>query len=702
MDKETHNKKVGSKLSNQDPQTTDFPVDEHSSAEAIENPENSTDATKASNEITAIGATVVAVAGSAFSMFKTVLSKSVVTVKDTAANLEMTGSVTDTAKKALEKGTDAVKGAAANLHVPDSMTGAAKNLLDKSMDTIKQTKAIIGSEDSLADKAKNMLSGNNNGQHETSSETNDAALQADEQFTAKTVETDGVDALSATADNAQTIIDTGGEVVSEVIGDIDQTTAEIVDVADEIEMPALETLAEPVHEDINAAEDNVSMVNPVPLTEIVDDSVSVANESEPQVLEAVADDSSNTVDVEHSPAWGDKDNTSVDIETIAVDTDGMSATKEKTLDEIPNEVVADAQDANEGVNLTQNSAGMAPLGSLAKPVGNAVDEALTTPVANVDATGSVPVLDQTDIDTLVPGSESNDELMGATASTGQSGFRWILPVVLLALIGAAAWWLTSFQSKQTSAEMTASLPEAASMEQSQKSTVTPIADVDGSQADENSTTPETTNEVSDNKIVDDMSLTTSSGMGAETVSVQTGIDTDGNKPDADSSIALNVAAVQTINPVQAETVTDKTNDANMIQTLQAGGPVEAIADFLESSDAISVSKGFILHGLNFDIDSSDISENSTKIITDLVTVLNAYPNIKIRLEGHTDSTGDADANQELSATRANAVKTRLVSLNIDPVRISTIGLGESYPITADDTQAWQSINRRVEVIITDR
>lgn len=683
MDKETHNKKVSSKLSNQDPQTTDFSVDEHSSSEAIENPENNTDATKASNEIAAIGATAVAVAGSAFSMFKTVLSKGVVTVKDTAVNLEMTGSVADTAKNALEKGTNAVKDAATNLHVPDSMTGAAKNLLDKSMDTIKQTKAVIGSEDSLADKAKNILSGKNNDQHEISSETSDAMLQAGEQFTAKTVETDGVVSSITVDDSVQTITDPGEEVVSELIGGIDQTTATIAGVVDEIEMPALETLDEHAKEDINAAEDIASIVNPVPLTKTVDDTVGVAIEPEPQVLEAVADDSSNTVATDEMSA--------------------MSATDEKTLDEMTNEVAADAQDANEGVNLTQNSADMTPPSSLAEPVGNVVDEALTTPVADIDVTDSVPVPDQTDIDTPVPGSESNDELMGATASTGQSGLRWILPVVLLALVGAAAWWLTSFQSKQTSAEMTASLPEAASTEQPQNSTVTPIADVDGSPADAPSTTPETTDQVSDSKTVDDdQSATTSGDMGAETVSVQTGIDTDGNKRDADSSTALNAdTAVQTINQAQAETATNN-NAANRIQTLQAGGPVDAIAQFLKSSDTTLVSKGFILHGLNFDIDSSDISENSTKIITDLVTVLNAYPNIKIRLEGHTDSTGDADANQELSASRANAVKTRLVSLNIDPARINTIGLGETYPITADDTQAWQSKNRRVEVIIIDR
>jgi outer membrane protein OmpA-like peptidoglycan-associated protein len=112
--------------------------------------------------------------------------------------------------------------------------------------------------------------------------------------------------------------------------------------------------------------------------------------------------------------------------------------------------------------------------------------------------------------------------------------------------------------------------------------------------------------------------------------------------------------------------------------------------------------GFILYGLSYKIDSSDISENSTnstKIIADLATLLNTYPTIKIRLEGHTDSRGDDNANLELSASRANTIKTHLIDLNIDPARITTLGLGETDPIMDNETEAWQSKNRRVEVII---
>jgi outer membrane protein OmpA-like peptidoglycan-associated protein len=68
----------------------------------------------------------------------------------------------------------------------------------------------------------------------------------------------------------------------------------------------------------------------------------------------------------------------------------------------------------------------------------------------------------------------------------------------------------------------------------------------------------------------------------------------------------------------------------------------------------------------------------------LVAALKAYPNAQIQLDGHTDNTGNPQANQQLSLARANAVKAMLVSDGIDANRISTVGYGQDRPLPSND------------------
>jgi outer membrane protein OmpA-like peptidoglycan-associated protein len=79
----------------------------------------------------------------------------------------------------------------------------------------------------------------------------------------------------------------------------------------------------------------------------------------------------------------------------------------------------------------------------------------------------------------------------------------------------------------------------------------------------------------------------------------------------------------------------------------------------------------------------------------VANVLNRYPQTMIRIEGHTDTTGRADHNQVLSEKRAKAVADALYQRNVSPERISTIGYGESQPISSD-----HAMNRRVSIVIT--
>ncbi|EPX81678.1 OmpA family protein [Litoreibacter arenae] len=79
--------------------------------------------------------------------------------------------------------------------------------------------------------------------------------------------------------------------------------------------------------------------------------------------------------------------------------------------------------------------------------------------------------------------------------------------------------------------------------------------------------------------------------------------------------------------------------------------------------------------------------------------LNDYPNSQVIVVGHTDSTGDAAYNQNLSERRAEAVSFVLRNAGVSGSRLSTIGKGESQPVASNNTNSGRAQNRRVEIII---
>jgi len=101
----------------------------------------------------------------------------------------------------------------------------------------------------------------------------------------------------------------------------------------------------------------------------------------------------------------------------------------------------------------------------------------------------------------------------------------------------------------------------------------------------------------------------------------------------------------------------------------------------------------------FDVNAAEIKPGGYSEIDRVGQVLNKYPQTRIRIEGHTDSTGAEDYNQQLSEKRAEAVKNALVVRNVDPARLETVGLGEASPIAGNDTEGGRQINRRVTVVI---
>lgn len=94
---------------------------------------------------------------------------------------------------------------------------------------------------------------------------------------------------------------------------------------------------------------------------------------------------------------------------------------------------------------------------------------------------------------------------------------------------------------------------------------------------------------------------------------------------------------------------------------------------------------------------------SFMILDQVSQVLKSNPDIKVVIEGHTDSRGSASYNLRLSDDRAHSVREALVERGVDPGRLEAIGYGESKPIASNKTRKGRATNRRVEFnIIQDQ
>ena len=113
-------------------------------------------------------------------------------------------------------------------------------------------------------------------------------------------------------------------------------------------------------------------------------------------------------------------------------------------------------------------------------------------------------------------------------------------------------------------------------------------------------------------------------------------------------------------------------------------------------------KRFVFDDLNFEFGTSEPTTASRATIDNLAVILRAYPSATILLVGHTDNTGDAGANQQLSQARADAVKSLLVQGGVADARIATQGLGAEQPIASNDTDEGRALNRRTELVVTAR
>jgi len=104
-------------------------------------------------------------------------------------------------------------------------------------------------------------------------------------------------------------------------------------------------------------------------------------------------------------------------------------------------------------------------------------------------------------------------------------------------------------------------------------------------------------------------------------------------------------------------------------------------------------------GILFDVDKTALKTAAQTNLTNLATSLTNNPQTNILIVGHTDNTGSASHNQDLSVRRAEAVKAYIGTHGVSGSRLTTTGKGFNEPIADNSTEAGRSQNRRVEIVI---
>lgn len=115
---------------------------------------------------------------------------------------------------------------------------------------------------------------------------------------------------------------------------------------------------------------------------------------------------------------------------------------------------------------------------------------------------------------------------------------------------------------------------------------------------------------------------------------------------------------------------------------------------------IRVGEKVVLKNVFFETAKFDLKQESKIELNKLIAFLEATPNLKIELSGHTDNVGDKKYNQTLSQNRAKSVYDYLVANKVDPTRLTFVGYGDTQPIAKNDTEEGKAQNRRSEFKVT--
>jgi outer membrane protein OmpA-like peptidoglycan-associated protein len=135
--------------------------------------------------------------------------------------------------------------------------------------------------------------------------------------------------------------------------------------------------------------------------------------------------------------------------------------------------------------------------------------------------------------------------------------------------------------------------------------------------------------------------------------------------------------------------------------------VPMYSDFQEIETAIlmqkvTVGSKVVMKNIFFDIGKTELKSESLGELELILDLMENNPGVKLQINGHTDNSGNPEANKILSARRAETVMAFLITRGINAARLKAVGYGEEKPIVSnDDEQGGRAINRRTEIEVLE-
>lgn len=129
------------------------------------------------------------------------------------------------------------------------------------------------------------------------------------------------------------------------------------------------------------------------------------------------------------------------------------------------------------------------------------------------------------------------------------------------------------------------------------------------------------------------------------------------------------------------------------------GPLRVAGGGKDLYSALEREGRVAVRDILFDTGTATIKPASAETLAEIGALLTEHADLRLLVEGHTDSEGDFQTNMTLSTERAEAVRAYLVERHgIDGARLQTMGLGQARPVASNDTEAGRAENRRVELV----
>ncbi|MEZ4485060.1 MAG: OmpA family protein [Syntrophotaleaceae bacterium] len=152
--------------------------------------------------------------------------------------------------------------------------------------------------------------------------------------------------------------------------------------------------------------------------------------------------------------------------------------------------------------------------------------------------------------------------------------------------------------------------------------------------------------------------------------------------------------VTTATAVPETTVSEDMMQTEGVDEMSLGE--SAIQDGMAGDYGVATEAVSALQSIQFEFDQYNLSAKAQEVLVGNAAYMQANPDQKVRVEGYCDERGSDEYNLALGQRRALAAKNFMVSLGIDPLRLSVISYGEELPLDPSGTEAAFALNRRVE------